>query len=321
MPVLNQQGNGMCYAYAAAQLANYQLIKSGSASSPEVDPAWTALLYAEVSNERDFRGGITATALNALAARNNCDGDILRSAISARARIAGVTEAKFLKFIDDYAKSLRGQSGSANERRLRAINEAGAMNPQCPLANWRRVGGLPEFFQNDSASILGHLLASACSERNLKKLNLPRLQTMRQGDDSEFEEEIHAALTRGNPVAATFCSWATDRPHTTPPRYVTTGPRRYRQSLVDEKTCGTHIALFVGQKTIRGECNFLYRNSRGTSWYKDIRHLTCLCRDQRTDQTVDDCRYSTHNTPRYQVEACWVPRSTLVPNIFDLNHY
>jgi hypothetical protein len=323
MPVLDQAGSGMCYAYAAAQLANYQLIKSGQAERPVVHPAWAGMLYKERAGERDLRGGITSISLDAIAAAGNCDEQSVCQAIKARAQLVGVPEARIMKFLDDYGLMVsthRFNTEVASDR-ARALDLAAARNAYCPQSNWRRLIGMPEMIEKDSVAAMRVLLADSCQEQNRTHLNLPPYQRLRQGDDHTFGSRIDSVLDRGNPVGMTFCSWATDKPQPTPPHYVSMVQNGYRQVTVSERECGTHIALIAGRKKIGGSCHYLYRNSRGTGWYRDIRHLTCLCKIKRTNEFVENCRYQTHNNSKYIVEACWVPKANVVPNILDLIHY
>lgn len=323
MPVLDQAGSGMCYAYSAAQLANYQLIKSGRAERPTVHPAWAGILYKERSNDRDLAGGFPYASLDAIAAAGNCDEQSVHQAIKARSELVGVPEARIMKFLDDYGEIIRKKnySTSLESDRALALEQAAAKNSYCPAPNWRRLMGKPELLAENAVAAMRTLLAESCQDQNITNLDLPPYQRMKQGDDYAFASKIDSVLERGNPLGMTFCSMATDDPHSSPPRFLKDLPNGVRQLNVTEKACGAHVALIAGRKTLNGSCHYLYRNSRGTGWYPDIRHLTCLCKNKRTNQYVDNCRYQTHNDSRHIVEACWVPKENVVPNVLELINY
>lgn len=72
IPVYNQGKVNICYAYSAAQMADYHLIKQGSAER-SVHPFWVALNYAQLMKRDNIQIGHPKEALEALSRASNCD--------------------------------------------------------------------------------------------------------------------------------------------------------------------------------------------------------------------------------------------------------
>lgn len=72
IPVYNQGKVNICYAYSAAQMADYHLIKQGS-SHRSIHPIWVAVNYAQLMKRENIQIGHPKEALEGLARASNCD--------------------------------------------------------------------------------------------------------------------------------------------------------------------------------------------------------------------------------------------------------
>lgn len=81
IPVYNQGKINICYAYSAAQMADYHLIKQGF---PErsVHPFWVAINYAQLMRRENIQIGHPKEALEALNSASNCDYQTVSKALS-----------------------------------------------------------------------------------------------------------------------------------------------------------------------------------------------------------------------------------------------
>ncbi len=326
IPVYDQSGSGMCYAYAASELMNYELIKNGDATTPVVHPFWAGINQGLMTNDDRLRGGSALESIRGILKRGNCSYDSVENAIGAFARTVGVTEARIIAFIDDYGRLL-GESlrtGSLKPELIRAaLSLAARKNLKgCTYLDWTKIFPEMEKLTGNSIQIADGLLASSCREGSLQKLNLSMPKSLASGDDAGMEKNIMAALDQKHPSAMTFCSWVTDRASSSNLRNVQTNENNYRVFIDDSpNVCGGHVAMIAGKKMMNNQCNFLYYNSMGSGWNSYNRHLTCLCKKRSTGEFVDNCSAKTHSAGLYKVEACWVPAQNLVPNIVRVEHY
>ncbi len=81
IPVYNQGKINICYAYSAAQMADYHLIKQGN-SERSVHPFWVALNYAQLMKRENIQIGHPKEALEALTNFSNCDYQTVNKALS-----------------------------------------------------------------------------------------------------------------------------------------------------------------------------------------------------------------------------------------------
>jgi hypothetical protein len=326
IPVYDQSGSGMCYAYAASELMNYELMKSGEATSPVVHPFWAGISQGMMTNDDQLRGGSALESIEGILKRGNCSYESVESAIGALARTVGVTEARIIAFIDDYGRELGKslQNGRPTPELIRAaLSSAAKQNLRgCTYQDWTKIFFEMEKLTGNSIEIADRLLASSCKEGSLQKLNLPKPKSFVSGDDLGMEKNIMEALDQKHPSAMTFCSWVTDRPSSAGLRNVKTDQNNYRVLIDDSpQVCGAHVAVIAGKKMINNQCQFLYYNSMGSGWNSNNRHLTCLCKKRSTGEFVDNCTAKTHGAGAFKVEACWVPAQNLVPNILGVEHY
>lgn len=80
IPVYNQGKVNICYAYSAAQMADYHLIKQGS-SQRKIHPLWVAVNYAQLMNRENIQIGHPKEALEGLALASNCDYETVSAAL------------------------------------------------------------------------------------------------------------------------------------------------------------------------------------------------------------------------------------------------
>lgn len=99
MPVYDQNGAGICFAYATSQLLNYHYIKQGS-KSKVVHPAWVGLAHAKAVKQEKIQAGYPEIALKAVLKYSNCPYDVVTDSIKEWSMRAKVSESDLLSFID-----------------------------------------------------------------------------------------------------------------------------------------------------------------------------------------------------------------------------
>lgn len=274
IPLYNQENLNICYAYTAAQMSDYHLLKNGAATR-NVHPAWVAALYASSRERKTLEIGHTKEALEQLQLAANCDYQKVTDALKNISRKENESENRAIKGIE-----LAYQRSPSSLNPVQSINKL--LNDACPVPQRQKLK-LP-----------------TVAKYNFK--NLP--------DDKAFENFLKLQLGRTpSPISITYCSniWKN-------PDYagIKLNDLNLRDRLA--RDCHYHESLVVGQKMVGNSCNFLIRNTWGSRWSADNKNWNCLCKNKLTQEFSDDCRPETHPDSLFEVQACWLPGEKIARN-------
>ncbi len=324
IPVYDQDGIGICYAYVAAQLVDYHMVKNGNERS--VHPLWAALKYAESIKQDKISSGITFNAIEEMIKAGNCRYDTISSAIKVWADKANVQDVDVMDLIEKFAPKIKNlydtkrktdptAEPTAEEIDL-VINEAiEAHRPWCsPGATWEAL--MPELRNLSvlsSRKILTDLVLPVCGS-NLQKLNIPKPKYFTTEVDTEWGPTIERKLnTLKAPISVSYCSKVLYEPD-----FDGIERKTPTQASKNADNCGGHESLIVGKKKVGNSCQFLLRNSWGNGFSSSTEKWKCLCKNRETGAMVDDCSNDTHNNGKFTVEGCWIDGSKLSKNIFGM---
>lgn len=314
IPVFDQDGLNICYAYTASQLVDYHLIKKGN-KERSVHPVWSAMKFAESKGRGDISMGIAYDTIKALRKYGNCPVETIESAFAEWSQKANANEVEIMALIEKLVKDLPETS---DENIDQTISEAiKQVAPYC--------GGNPTFDQ-----LLPELRAlSIMSSRELfSKLALPNCQKEAQAvsisaprfvlpkTDADVAPHFEKILNDyKSPIAISFCSRVLSEPS-----YVGL-TRLDKNPYVDvQSNCSPHDALIVGKKKIDGQCHYLLRNTWGSGFHPSNKDRKCLCKNRKTGEYIDDCQESLHNNGDNIVEGCWVNEELFSKNTFGITH-
>jgi hypothetical protein len=321
VPVTDQDGVGLCYAYAGAQLMNYQLVRQGR--EPSVHQ-----LYLGIEFTRYTRGNIeygnTAQAISHLQSSRNCPASRVREALASLVQKATSREEDVYGFIIKVSERLvelqRQKTQAAGAWRPVPLSEAEVTSVLAKTntefaSNCHPGTRLEQIFPEIRAfaimtpeNVLNGILSPFCQQRERLPLPAPRVRRFRSTEDSTAA--ISETITGGQtPVAVSYCARVLYDPNHV-------GVRRANTSLASD--CSLHESLGVGQRPAGASCEFLLRNSWGTSFGRHTQNAKCLCRHRRTGAFVNDCTNATHNNGNYTVEACWINSGALSANAVEM---
>ncbi len=302
IPVYDQDGANICYAFTAAQLLDYELIKDGL-SSRSIHPAWVALKDAANINKSEISFGSSRRAIEALMNDSNCHYDLVAKQLGVWAYKANVKEAELLRFLENFTNQYK-KTGSFQVAFQNGLKTTADWCP--PHATFKNL--IPEL-ENlavfATTPILTKLLMPKCEEFKTK---LPlRKPHMVNNEGPNFSKNILKHLDQKNsPVEVSYCAnfWQE-------PSY----QGRLSSSTLDLKSdCFMHSSLVVGKRMMNNSCQVLIRNTWGNGWNKTNEKWNCVCKHKSTGKFEDNCSYSTHNNGQYSVEACWVGEDLLNNN-------
>ncbi|MFL5785598.1 MAG: hypothetical protein ACJ76H_13360, partial [Bacteriovoracaceae bacterium] len=302
IPVADQDGTGICYAYSSSQLMDYYLIKSGQTQTQSMHPAWTATK----SSASELRSGSEDLSINAVRAAGSCNYQDVENALDTFGAFASVSGSQLVNFIENYAVAL----GKGQDRGAAFYTAVNTTAPYCAKDTmWDML--LPDIspLAGTSVEMFTRILGDSCKSSQLRHFNIPAPVRTVIRDDALAAPTINSLLERG-PMTMGYCSqiWYDNR----------TYDGFDRNSYTAIPGCRPHSSLIVGRKMIGGSCHSLVRNSWGTGWGAWNEDHLCICRDKRTREWVDQCNPRLHSSDRYTVEACYIDQATLSVNVFDV---
>lgn len=291
IPVYDQKDSNICYAFAAAQIVDFHLIKNG-AERPSVHPVWLALNYALARKRNGLDIGHTKDTIERLNEVQNCDSNIVSNALSSWAGTAEIPDSKIISFIEKYSDQKRKPASSDNLT-LRMLSQLRAL-------------------ATNPVQVVSQILSPICSERT--KVSVPKVWKYNYSQlptDEAYEKFLIRRLNENKaPISIAYCSKVWKDPGYDGIDLTFLG---VRDAL--RKDCDYHESLVVGKKLSGGTCQLLVRNTWGDKWKAGNKKWKCLCRDKTTGEFADDCQSETHPDSKYSVEACWISSEKLSKNV------
>lgn len=312
MPVYDQDGLGICYAYAAAQLIDYELIKKGN-KGRSIHPLWGALKYADIKNQDNISMGTTYHTVKALMEKGNCQYDNFDKAMSEWTKKANASEAEVMGLIEKLAHIL--PKVKANEvdafiaQTIEQHSQYCAGNP-----TWDQL--MPELRSLStmtSRDMLSGLVLPVCKKTNKLKVSSPRFANFHEDDlwPGEINKKIDELKA---PLAISYCARGLyDESYDGVDRKTETTPLKVKPN------CSEHESMIVGKKKIAGKCHFLLRNTWGNGFHNSNQNRKCLCKSRKTGKYLDDCEEKTHNDGDNIVEGCWIDQDVFSKNAFGMS--
>ena len=291
IPVYDQKDSNICYAYAAAQMVDYHLLKNG-AEKRSIHPVWLALNYALGKNRKGLDIGHTKDSIEKLTEVHNCDFEAVSTALKDWAGSNDLPESKIIAFIEKYSDSDRTPASTD------ALT-------QKMLSDLRKISMNP-------VQVVSKIIMPFCQMKT--KVSVPKVNKYNYTqlpDDVSYEHFLLERLSKNpSPISIAYCSKVWKEPGYDGIDLTFFGKR---DSL--KKDCEYHESLVVGKKTSAGSCQILVRNTWGDRWRVGNKKWKCLCKERSTGKFVDDCEASTHPDDQFAVEACWINSDKLSKNV------
>ncbi len=349
IPIYDQSETDLCYAYTAAQLAEFELrdrLDMLPSDSSHIEAIWTAMAY-KGSHRPGIRfrthnlgQGYLPTAMADLVAAGSCDGEKFRKGLSRWMGSTSYSVAQYAYLYESFWEeraSIRG--GSFEETLSRRMSDpdfrlvatgsdaALAALPSHTLLELRRIHAQVESAPN--SAILGgmkvrHLVKTYFKEcqkgrRDLKAL--APLKTMgsgyaRNASLAGFIEQVLAG-TAPRPVAVGYCSKIYSE---NPVEAEAAGRRRAWtpriSRVVANGSCSAHYSLIIGQRPSAQGCEYLVRNTAGTKRWS--RRHSCECRTSTVASGHIDCDLIPGPDSSKEVLGCWLDETPLLNSVYDL---
>lgn len=315
IPVYDQAETGICYAYAASQMVDCYRFSHGDPSTDLTNPVYAATISKTYNprsriNSESLYGGFSENVIEVLKSHGSCSQSEVEKNLALFKSDLSVGDAQVLAFLEESFKKYNQKSSRDSVVRL-VQNKIQSLG-QCELQYMANIVDLAGLQGIGARTILEEVFRSC--EAKLKQVKLPPIQTFDAGSDAWIKKNLDAALSR-NPVSIGVCSQFFDE-------YDFQGlkglnPPFTRRSTRNVKgSCKPHAVVVTGRRNVGGKCQYLVRNSWGTSWQAPTA-ATCACYDLN-DRYWEDCSL-VENIKEYV--GCWFDADAMLKNTTEVTAF
>lgn len=315
MPVCDQGPLGVCYATTAAQMINYQLLgKKGQSVS--VHPLWVAYVYK--LGKKKFSSGLADKSADAVRRHGVCPAPVVEKSIKDFVGSTWMSGYQLFCIMEKYREFWTSES-QAEEAYKKAHQNCMGWS----YFNQSTYDDINELIRDSYGNLsrpepskMARKVMATCFEPGvIQKPSISRIEDKcTHCTDDEIKDEVAKTLRKKKVVGIDYCAEVL-----TNNKYDGIGNGRNssfqwtpRSSKInDDKTCGHHSSMVVGQKVINNKCHYLLRNSWGTRKYSQWPN--CVCEEFNGNYV--DCQYG--QAP-YKSVSCWVGADELTKNTYRL---
>lgn len=338
MPVLDQDGTGMCYAFTGAALIEFELKRKGIKRS--ISPIDAGLVFKTKTDifSSDLSGGLLDLSIADLKYHGVATKECVDKVIKEVVKDSSLTSESFTGLL--HAIYELNEADTKDEKQSAQYNldslckEYGVDNGELSKLKSSLDGSVKSYFKE--------LLKPCRKERvDALKWDLPEYDHVYLGSDDKLQAKVNDVLRNKHPVNAGICSEiltegnpkhvglektlgfraprTEDMIQTTTVTTTTKSPGKTKTvtkttvKRIPTKKCSPHAVLITAQKKEKGVCQYLVRNSWGGSWQG--KGLKCACRTKT--KYYADCSSAPKSEGNKVMVGCWVSEKTLLPNLMD----
>lgn len=338
MPVLDQDGTGMCYAFTAATVVEFELKKKGINRS--LSPIDAGLVFKTKSDifSSDLSGGLLDFSVNDLkthgVATRECVDNIIKD-VTKNTTLNSETFTALMHALYEFKDADdKTDKKPAQEDIIELCQSHGVDQKELNKLYGALDGSVKKYFKD---------LLKPCREERMDvlKWKLQDYDHTYLGSDARLQRKVNDVLSRKHPVNAGVCAEILQEGD---PRYVgvektlgyrgsrtgeevtvtkqttvTKTPTKTKKLTVttttrtEKEMCSPHAVVITAQKKVAGKCQYLIRNSWGGTW--EGKNLTCACKTK--NNYFSDCSKAPKGTSNKVMVGCWVSEKTLLKNLTD----
>jgi hypothetical protein len=266
IPMTDQDGTGLCYSYAAAQLVEFE---SKSKGYPRAVSAIDLAMKAGTGLVFD-RGEVSSGHVSDAVKAAQTDGVASRACIEKKIKTfvgnSSMTSAQFTKLLEvvydkfewfwDSSEALDSLFGKLKKRKKSGdignqMDHLQGCDFDQAVMHLKDIDMLGASTTKVLRKIIGD-----CPSYKVPKFDMEE-HFRRKSDTNDNKMEVHIdyQLTQKKPAVLHLCASS----------LVADNDTNFRQ-MGDSEMCGNHALLAVGKRENAGKCEYLLRNSWGSHW-------------------------------------------------------
>ena len=289
IPVYDQGETGTCYAYAASQMIDYYRLLHGEPATDLTNPVYAAFATntsGVVNKGRagadSLYGGFPEDVVAALRQGGSCPSDEVDKNLATFKSDMNVSDAQVLAFLEATYKKASQSPKDSKGRPLfpnpnDALNYAEMAVPSlgiCEAEQLAMVSALHGYMGLSAKAVLNDAFQSC--KAKMRPVKVPPTVTLEAGSDASIQKSLDHFLGK-SPLTIGVCSTFFEQPNYQGLNGLL--PPRVRRSVDNVKSdCKGHAVTLTGRRPSGGRCQYLIRNSWGTSW-RPSGAAACACTD------------------------------------------
>lgn len=306
IPTLDQDGMGICYAFSAVQMVEYQARKNGIHRS--FSPIDASLISkSQLPDDRfELDSGLTDSTIKHILEDGVASRSCIDEVIKKHTQGTSLSSEEFLSLVEEVWVARRKKTTETQIKK--------DLKNKCDSygISVDQFSSLLKDLDIPFKRYITQMFEECDSERNqlrdLKKLNLT-VTKKTSGTNLEIVKEIDRHLDNKSPPNLVLCAEILQsKPHHR--GLAISGTKRdfvYKNRVKD---CGTHGVLAVARRKNNNRCEYLIRNSWGSTWAPKT--LTCACKTPKA--YYPDCSKNKEPGGQKVMVGCWVKEEDLIAN-------
>ncbi|QDK36763.1 C1 family peptidase [Bdellovibrio sp. NC01] len=275
IPVYDQDGTGICYAYTTAQMTDYYRFKKGDTSYDLTNPVYAA--YDTYGTKNPFKAnslyaGVATDVNDAIRAKGVCSDKEVKARLAEYMKVSGGSEAEVLHFLETVYQNLNPKSNKTDWTKVSSVMTS-TTGVSCKQQEQLKSVALKRNVMGASAPAVLQNLFKNCKTHPVK---VPDIEVFQFGSDVNMKRAMDKGLNQTMPAQLMVCAnLFTDKSY----KGVVKKSQNSQRDAMDgtRPDCEAHSILVTGRKSINGQCSYLVRNSWGTNW-KPKGAKACACR-------------------------------------------
>ncbi len=258
---LDQDGAGLCYAFTMAQLLEFKFRSEGRPYSPSaVDLSLTTHEGIFIDSD-SLVGGNEDDLFKKALAKGVVSKECVEKEVAKYTRQNNLTVAEYVHLLEIASTKF----SSLNVPMANKLNIENVLSTDAHLKTCSYLPAVDALYSigllGDSVTSILKKVFSFCDEERIKITNtrFNMIKRIQGKKDEDIEQFIEETLDQKKPLVLDLCAEAlTDIPV---PNYYESAQKSRREEI-----CGRHSVLAVGKRRIKGQCQYLIRNSWGAKW-------------------------------------------------------
>lgn len=306
MPVLDQDGMGICYAFTASQMIEYEAKKNGiNRSFSSIDASFVTKAKDKAATFQLDSGQvdkvIKAILKEGVASRNCID-----NVIKKHTKGTSLSSEEFLSLVEDVWMARRTNSTDAKIKTdlKSTCDRYGISTHQFTDL----LKDLNKPFKTYLYDMFKECNLDRLEAKAIQRLDL-ELKTKVTGSNSEMVKFMDNILDKKNiPNLAICAEILQGKPNHQ--GLLPSDKREYKKNKDGKRDCGSHSVLVTARRKVGHTCEYLIRNSWGGSWApKDMK---CACKTPKA--YYPDCSLNKEKSGNKVMVGCWVKEENLIQN-------
>jgi hypothetical protein len=305
MPVLDQDGMGICYAFTASQMIEFQAKKKGiNRSFSPIDASFISKIDDKPQTFQLDAGQANTVVKNILkegVASRTCIDKVIRK------HTVGTTlsSEEFLALVEDVWMARRKKSSEAKIKAdLKSTCAAYGIDTE-------KFSKLLIDLKKPFKTFLNDMFKECQEERKqIKKEDLDLdLKIKVSGPNSAIVKFLDQFLDKKELPTIAICAEILQGKPKHRGLLIADNKREYKK-VNGKRICGAHSVLVSGRRKVGHSCEYLIRNSWGGSWAP--KDMSCACKTPTA--YYPDCSLNKEKHGNKVMVGCWVKEENLIPN-------